>query len=278
MSVGMNDVTSKVAYAYAKQSAFVVVALAFLTVTPTVAYLVVSTGSGGWAELLLLAADALLMAGGATMLYVVLTRRDLARINHACRRIVALLFLVQILVVAVVRLVPHVAGPHLTGEFALALFALAGLVAYPFPLRRGGAVLYDPDGVRALANGRAAALGSLLLLLFAGTRLLAGGDGFALRSLPVSPLVDAGLLEAVAFVASGLFLAMANGPRLPRVIESLLVVALAVSLLLVVEDPTDPRIWAVALGPVALVASELLADHGLAGRLDSGRAIVAHRA
>lgn len=278
MMFGMNEVTSKIAYAYAKQSAFVVVAVALLAVTPSILYLVVVSGSSGWALAVATFGDLVLLAGAVAMLAMVFTRTDLHRINRFCLRIAGILFLVQLGCVIADEFGPHAHVAHLASETALAFFALAAVVSYPFPTRRGGTVLYDPEAVRRLANTRAAAMASLLLVILSLFRLLAHGDEIGFKASPISPYLEAGLLELLAISASGYFLIFRNRPQIHREVEAILVVALAVSFLLAVEDLTNPAAWALALGPVGIVVSALLVDFGLSRRLDTGRTIVAHRA
>lgn len=278
MSFGMDEVTSKVAYAYAKQSAFVVVATALLAVTPTVLYLVLASVHVTWPVLVAVVGDLALLAGAAAILVVVFTRKDLHRINRLALRISGAIFLVQFACVLTDAVVGTGAVRHITSEAALAAFPLAAVVTYPFPIRRGGTVLYSPNAVRRLANARAAAMASLLLVLLASFRLLMQGGAVGLHETPVSPLVDARLFEALAILASGLFLILGSRPFVPRAIESVLVVILALALVLIAEDPHDATAWALALGPIGIVLSAIVVDFGLSRRLDAGRTIVAHRA
>jgi hypothetical protein len=157
----LDHVTSKIAYAYSKQEAFVFLGLAALggSVGPLLA---------GVGDLPILAASGLAMALGAAILALAFTQRDLRRINRTSLTISLLMMLTAIgaLAASVYGPFPRPSAQLEVSLLTLALTAGVSVVAYPLPLRRGDSVLFQPDEILDLANARALAMGALLLATF----------------------------------------------------------------------------------------------------------------
>jgi hypothetical protein len=277
MSFGMNEVTSKIAYAYAKQSAFALLGIALVIGGAATGYLVLREGAGKWPILLSASADALVAAAGAAILGLVVSRANLERVNRPALRVTlgALLVLAVGLAVAAALRGPVV---ELAGQTGLIGLLAIGVVGYPLPIRRGSAVLYAPEAVRQLANARTETLASCLLLAVATPRLLLPGTVPSLGAGALSIGLDAALLDALAVVGALVSVAVRAVGRRVQLLEIVLVLALAIALVLAAEHPLDPVAWALVLPSVAIAGGSLAIVGAWSRRLNVGKTIVSHRA
>jgi hypothetical protein len=266
----MDDVTSKIAFAYSKQQGFVVSALGVMATSGAEAVLERGMLVAAGAELIVL-------VGAAAILGLVATRSNLEKVNHPALRVLAALFIVQ--VIGTVAAIGFEGGGRaaLGGELGGLALIVLGVVSYPFPIRRGSTVLYSPPAVRELANARSLGLGTAGVFAVAALRLLPGGPGL----VPVVPLgLDGGLGAVAALAAVGglSFLLLSPGVRRTRLMEGLLAAAGIVALLGVSGAAGSIDVWAVALGPALVAGLALATVFGFSGRLNQGRTIISHRA
>ncbi len=256
----LNDVTNKVAYAYARYQASLVVAAA----------LVMGGLLATYDELdvpLSTVDDLLLALVGAAIVVVALRNRDLKRITRGTLLLLSTAFLVK-----VVFAFFESPEDRLDESVWVAALALL-LLAHFLPRRMGKTVLYSQGELRALSNGRSLATGLLLALVFSGV-----GEA-ALGVPPRSVLGVLDLLVAVA-CAGGLvcYLLFPIGPRLTAWLSgfagaSLVLAGLASASTFRLGDRVeDPLIALVAL------ASSLVVVWGFSQRINQGKTIIAHRA
>ena len=257
---GLNDVTNKVAYAYARYQASLVV----------VAALVVGGLLATYDELdvpLSVVDDLLLAVLGAALLVVALRNRDLKRINRGALLLLSAAFLLQ-LVFAFLE------SPEDRLDESVWIAALALLLlAHFLPRRMGKTVLFGQGELRALSNGRTLATGLLFALVFSGL-------GEAVLGIPPRSVLGVfDLLVAIA-CTSGLvvYLLFPSGPRLTGWLSgfagvSLVVAASAAASTFKPGDRLDEQLVAL----VAL-ASALVVVWGFSRRINQGKTIIAHRA
>lgn len=289
-SEGMDDVTSKVAYAYAKQQAFVYLALAFLALGALGAGIsleglralglargeLLASGAG-------LVAAAALLAGGVEIVRIVRGRTNLAAVNRPSLRRTLVVGLVLLLVALDLALVApvalHLPSPIGLRVFALAAFLVAAVAAgsYVFPITRGDKVLYGPAEVRALSNRRTLGFANGLGLALALTLLFARRPG-ALAGPLLPGLLGAPLLTVAAVVGFAAYLALPgrSGDGIGQIaLAAFAGIGLAwfVGLL-----PRGAPTAAVALAPVLLALLYFPVRYGLSAPLNRGKKIIAHRA
>jgi hypothetical protein len=270
MYASFEDVTSKVAFSYAKQQAFVYLAIAVAAVTAGAIYL--ERGSP-----IDLVGDLALLAGAAGALAIALPRKDLGRINRPCLRLFAICFVVKLGATGASDAVTRGGGAAPAGDLGLLLLLGVGVVGYAFPLRRGGTVLYAPAAVRELANGRTVALaGAALLVLFAARFVVPGGmDGVG--NDRISPALLGAVGAAAGLAAIAIHLVRPTGVRALRVGEVAIVLGALAGAAGALGAAAPGAAWAVAAGPLGAGGAAVgLIELG-SSRLNRGKAIVARR-
>ncbi|MHB8352085.1 MAG: hypothetical protein ACYDFT_05275 [Thermoplasmata archaeon] len=270
MYPSMDEVTSKVAYAYAKQQAGVVTGFGLLALAPGIAALQGSTE-------LAAAAGLLTAIPGAAFLYITATTTNLEKVGHAAKRVfpAAALLLVGLLAFSIF-LAPLRHGSAQLADLGGLWVALLGVVSYPLPIRRGSVVLYRPAAVRQLADRRAVGLGLGLLAGLSAFEFLPGG----LAAGDASGLTRAVTLLAFAagLVGAALFVARRDSPGTLRPME---ITGIASGLLLgaagYFSGHAGPALW-LAVGPLAIAVLTVAVVHLLSPLWTTGRKIIAHRA
>jgi hypothetical protein len=255
---GMDDVTAKVAYAYSKQQAFAFVGIAL-------AGLGVLLAVSERAELVLVVGDAALVAGGAIVLAYIGTRKNLAKVNRPALRILGFAFLVKLATLPISTFALGASSPDLAGDLASLVFVPAMVIGYPLPIRRSGGVLFAPEEIRVLSDGRTLGVAAAFVAAIGLTAL----------PLPHSPNVSGGLLGS-ALVLDGVTLALAaalavvflrmKGTARTRAGWALFAASVAVGVLALWDLPL------VLAGVAGLVVLLVLAKP-----LNEGKRIISHR-
>jgi hypothetical protein len=255
---GMDDVTAKVAYAYSKQQALAYVGIVLAGIG---ALLAVSER----AELVLVIGDAALLAAGAIILFYIGTRKNLAKINRPSLRILGIAFLVKLVTLPVSTYALAAPSPDLAVDLASLVFLVAMVIAYPLPIRRSGGVLFAPDEIRVLSDGRTVGVAAVFVAAL----------GLVALPLPHSPNVTGGLLgsalvlDAVTLVLAAalavVFLRLRGTPR-SRAGSGLLLGSVVVGVVALWDVPL------IVAGGAGLVVLLILAKP-----LNSGKRIISHR-
>ncbi|MDE1822488.1 MAG: hypothetical protein KGI98_16740, partial [Euryarchaeota archaeon] len=161
-SFSMDDVTSKIAYAYAKQQVFVLLALVG-AVTGALLILEEWPSSSGDTYLGLVD-DVILLLGSVGILALVFTQRDLKRINRHAVAVLGVLLLIKVLVVALSAggLYRVEDSADLGDDVGIPIVLGLALASYPFPVRKGGKNLFAPADIRALSNARTLVFAALV--------------------------------------------------------------------------------------------------------------------
>lgn len=271
MYPSMDEVTSKVAYAYAKQQAGVVGSLALLAAAPGIAWL-----QGSWEAALL--AGLLAAIPGAVFLYITLTTKDLERVGHAAKRVFPAAVLVFLaLLAASVLVAPLRPGGARLADLGGLWIVLVATVSYPLPVRRGATVLYRPAAVRRLADRRTVGIGLTFLVGLAALEFLPGG--FAAAGLPLAARGATLLALLVAVAGVGLYLL--GGADRKGVVPAMAAAAVAAGLLLGIAGDWagfGDRAGPLALTSIAVAGLIVITVVVLNPRLTTGRRIIAHRA
>jgi hypothetical protein len=283
MYSGMNEVTSKVAYAYAKQQAFVYLGLILLIATTGVEYLHrpnpfvfgANTPAPAWIDL---GSSILLVAGSLLVLGIAFTRKNLEAVTRPSLRVVALMLGVELVSIVGSGVVTHGTGPGVAEDLALLLSLGLGVLSYPLPVRRGSAVLYSPAEVQTLSNSRSLGLGAGILALVALLRLVSPGGSIGVEGGPVSASITTVLVLALSILAAAFFVLLPRGSRRPKAVGGVLAAAVIVALLPLLADPWDLTRWAVASLPLSVGLAALIVVGGLSRVLNRGKTIVSHRA
>ncbi len=277
MPFSMDDVTSKIAYAYAKQQVFVLLGLFSVVAGALLVVLEWPTHAGD--SYLGLIDDVVLLLGGLGILSTVAVEKDLKRVNRHAMAVLAVVGLVQVVVLAlsfsgILRI--EDAG-DLSDDLGVAAVIILGLVAYPFPTRRGGG-LYSPEKVRILSNARTLAFAAFAGAVAALGALPSSSEHAAASGMFMSPFSDEIGLLAVGALGVALFLALENGPKLVRWFS----VVVGVELIVAIGGAADQVRSVEALGddvPKVLVALfALVIVFLLSQRLNKGKTIIDRRA
>jgi hypothetical protein len=257
---GLNDVSNKVAYAYARYQASWVIAATVLLggLLATIDELDVPLSTVD---------DLFLVLVGVGIAVLALRNRDLKRINRGTLILLGAAFLVKV-VFALLE------SPEDRLDESVWLVALGLLlVAYFLPRRLGRTVLYPPRELRALSNGRTFAIAFLLALVFSGL-------GEVVLGVPArSPLGIFDLVVAVpALVGLLVYLVHPCGARLTAYLTGFCVVSSVGALLAagstwMLGDRLDEQLVA-----LAALLSALVIVWGLSHRINQGKTIIAHRA
>ncbi|HEV2316825.1 MAG TPA: hypothetical protein VGV89_04540 [Thermoplasmata archaeon] len=273
----MNDVTSKIAYAYAKQQVFVYIGLVLVGVGAGAAAWVGSSLSGRASELVL-ASDLAVLGGGAALLAVAFPRTNLESINHAGLRIVLAALVVKGALLLGAWLVDRASPVSAPLDVGIILLLVSVVVGYPLPIRRGGTVLYSPVAVRALADTRSLTASFVGVLAFGAALLALPAVGLGLRT--GSSLGSVVIFTVVALAAAGLavLFALKEAPLRANLGIGLAAVAGLMALLLPVVNSAGSGSWWSA-APFAWVAFAIVVVVlGLSYRLNRGKTIVSRRA
>ncbi len=263
----MNDVSSKVAYAYAKMEVFTMGAVAMIALC--VGDLITFPEEGFRPAV----DELLLIAAGAFILAQILLLVDLKTINRRSWVLVGIAFLGNLILLGL--------GPTSLRTLFSALAVLTGALAvsYPFPIRRGRTTLYGPEEVRHLSGVRALALAGLAVVVLSVGDLTIHGFNWGNPS-DLLVLVARLSVLVISLVTIGLFLVSRATPGLTRGLVYLAVLDVIPSAYLVILDVVagiapgmtfafpELVIWVAALG-VTL---------GLGEKLTRGKTILAHRA
>ncbi len=277
MPFSMDDVTSKIAYAYAKQQVFVLLGLFSVVAGALLVVLEWPTHAGD--SYLGLIDDVVLFLGGLGILSTVAVEKDLKRVNRHAMAVLAVVGLVQVVVLAlsfsgILRI--EDAG-DLSDDLGVAAVIILALVAYPFPTRRGGG-LYSPEKVRILSNARTLAFAAFAGAVAALGALPSSSEHAAASGMFMSPFSDEIGLLAVGALGVVLFLALENGPKLVRWLS----VVVGVELIVAIGGAADEVRSVEALGddiPKVLVALfALVIVFLLSQRLNKGKTIIDRRA
>ncbi len=277
MPFSMDDVTSKIAYAYAKQQVFVLLGLFSVVAGALLVVLEWPTHAGD--SYLGLIDDVVLLLGGLGILSTVAVEKDLKRVNRHAMAVLAVVGLVQVVVLAlsfsgILRI--EDAG-DLSDDLGVAAVIILALVAYPFPTRRGGG-LYSPEKVRILSNARTLAFAAFAGAVAALGALPSSSEHAAASGMFMSPFSDEIGLLAVGALGVALFLALENGPKLVRWLS----VVVGVELIVAIGGAADEVRSVEALGddvPKVLVALFALVIVFLVSqRLNKGKTIIDRRA
>ena len=277
MPFSMDDVTSKIAYAYAKQQVFVLLGLFSVVAGALLVVLEWPTHAGD--SYLGLIDDVVLFLGGLGILSTVAVEKDLKRVNRHAMAVLAVVGLVQVVVLAlsfsgILRI--EDAG-DLSDDLGVAAVIILALVAYPFPTRRGGG-LYSPEKVRILSNARTLAFAAFAGAVAALGALPSSSEHAAASGMFMSPFSDEIGLLAVGALGVALFLALENGPKLVRWLS----VVVGVELIVAIGGAADEVRSVEALGddvPKVLVALfALVIVFLLSQRLNKGKTIIDRRA
>lgn len=271
MSFSLDHVTSKIAYAYSKQQAFVW--FGSVALLATLGPLLAETGDAS-----LLAGDAVTMACGAAVLALAFTQRDLRRINRNSLLLAVVVLLAQVgtLAAAVLGPKPHPTSAEEAAALLLAVTAGAMVVGYPLPVRRGDTVLFRPSDIADLSESRTLGAGSVFLAGAGAVLLLVPHASAGGTWVPAIWL--AGALLGVGVVGFVLYAAL---PResFPRPWALALP---AVGVLVAAVDLVNGGSSVSALGPGLLpvlgIALVFLVVLVLASRLNQGRTILGRRA
>lgn len=267
----MNDVTSRIAHAYAKHQVFVWSGLLLLGSS----LLSLTLGGESFPDRI----DRVVVAVGGLVLVVhPLRERDLKKLNRTAVLLVGALLVIT----GVASLLAFLGRWDLGGSFArgedatfLGLqFAL--VLGYPFPSRKGSTVLFTPEKVRALSNSRTFGFGSVFLGL-AGAILLVGPSA-GRSSPPFPPDLAPMALVAVGVVGFLLYLATKDPAKVIMPGAILSVVGVGLSAVAAWDAVGTSAVLApaltVALGSVLL----LVLVFALSLRINRGKVIVDRRA
>ncbi|MGI0053874.1 MAG: hypothetical protein ACREC5_02930 [Thermoplasmata archaeon] len=264
----MDEVTSKVAYAYAKLQAGVVGAVALIAVAPEIAAL---QGSLPLSILLGLCA----VGPGAALLWIAANTTDLERTGYAAKRCFPVAGLLWIVILGLAEFQsPLRSGSAQIAELGAFFIAALAIVSYPLPVRRGSVVLYRPAAIRALSDRRATLLGLGLLVGLAAIELLPGGiSSGADLSVRVS------VAGALAAALGGVGLTLAGGVH-RAVRPGGEVLLLASGFLLVLSaglSGWDRTSLLLASGPAAVAVMTVVVLHVVSPELNHGRKIISRR-
>lgn len=206
----LDDVTSKIAYAYSKQQVFAWFGLFALVgvLGPLVAVR---------SDLAALAAEGVTALLGAGILALVFTQRDLKRINRTSLQLALAVLVVQALVAFLSwrGVLPHETPEDLASGVSLAAVAGALVVSYPQPVRRGDAVLYRPSAILDLSNARTLGFGAVFMIAL-GISALASPTPVAVGSWFDPIFVELGILALGAVGLVLFLLGRENGILVPR--------------------------------------------------------------
>ena len=269
MYTPFDDVTSKIAYAYAKQQAFVALA----------GMVLVGASAAALGELrapVFLLANLLILVAAAGALAIIVRRRDLGAINRPCLRLFAAALAGRLALETVGLYFGEAPIAGGAADLGVDLLLAAGTISYVFPLRRGSTVLYRSAEVRELANDRTVALASVALAMLDLGRLigpirsgtLAAFDGFGL-------LLAASVALAVGAAVLGVRPTGRSAGR--RLAEGVLALAtaLTVAAAVVASAPIEGAL--LAADPLGVLLVALGVVHGASERLNRGKTIVARR-
>ncbi len=277
MPFSMDDVTSKIAYAYAKQQVFVVLGLFSVVAGALLVVLEWPTQAGD--SYLGLIDDVVLLLGGLGILSTVAVEKDLKRVNRHAMAVLAVVGLVQVVVLALSfsGILKIEDAGDLSDDLGVAAVIILALVAYPFPTRRGSG-LYSPDKVRILSNARTLAFAALAGAVAALGALPSSSERAAASGLFMSPFSDEIGLLAVGALGVVLFLTLENGPKLVRWLSAVV----GVELIVAIGGAADEVRSVEALGddiPKVLVALfALIIVFLVSQRLNKGKTIIDRRA
>ncbi len=277
MPFSMDDVTSKIAYAYAKQQVFVVLGLFSVVAGALLVVLEWPTQAGD--SYLGLIDDVVLLLGGLGILSTVAVEKDLKRVNRHAMAVLAVVGLVQVVVLALSfsGILKIEDAGDLSDDLGVAAVIILALVAYPFPTRRGSG-LYSPDKVRILSNARTLAFAALAGAVAALGALPSSSERAAASGLFMSPFSDEIGLLVVGALGVVLFLTLENGPKLVRWLSAVVGVELVVA----IGGAADEVRSVEALGddiPKVLVALfALIIVFLVSQRLNKGKTIIDRRA
>lgn len=277
MPFSMDDVTSKIAYAYAKQQVFVLLGLFSVVAGALLVVLEWPTHAGD--SYLGLIDDVVLLLGGLGILSTVAVEKDLKRVNRHAMAVLAVVGLVQVVVLALSfsGILKIEDAGDLSDDLGVAAVIILALVAYPFPTRRGGG-LYSPERVRILSNARTLAFAALAGGVAALGALPSSSEHSAASGLFMSAFSDEIGLLAVGALGVVLFLTLENGPKLVRWLSAMV----GVELIVAIGGAADEVRSVEALGddiPKVLVALfALVLVFLVSQRLNKGKTIIDRRA
>lgn len=270
-SFSLDDVTAKIAYAYAKQQVFAFFGLFSLV-------FVLGEVLGGSTTPPELALGGLTALVGAAVLALVFTQRDLKRVNRTSLllAIAALLLSVVEAALVLLRILPAESAATLGGVAVVAFVSGGLVVSYPLPFKRGGTVLYKPAEIVELANARTLGFGAIFLLLVAVAGLLVrapASTGAFLDPLYLEIIVAA--LGAEGFV---MFILGKKNVGIIRHLRAVMLLALVVAAVLAADVARSTAALSYGLPPLLGAALLLAIVVVLSPRLNHGKTIVSHRA
>lgn len=261
-----DDVTKKVAYAYAKQSVF-----AWLGVFGVVGGAAL-VGWSAWSHSLSIA-GLLLLIGGLGVLAAIFTSKDLKKVNHLALRVNLGVGGALLILVIVAHFVSFESTLQQDVEAAGVLVSLLPTLSYPLPIKRADSALYNPTQVKELADRRTAGFTAGVVAALAAVQLIADHLTGALSNLDLLP---PGVILVVGIIGVILFLGRLTSEKLWLPSAGILAVALVVGALTIVSGPAFSM--AVGLWIASAAASGLAVLTVLSPRLNTGRTIVGHRA
>lgn len=274
----MDDVTGKIAYAYAKQQVFVFVALFGVLYGAAVLLQEWPHGAGDSYGALL--DEIVLILGGLGILVLSLNQKDLKKVN---RHAVVVLLLVLLVKVAIIALsVSKVLAIEDTGDLGddMGTAAVLGLavLSYPLPTRRGGGPLFSKDAVRQLSNLRTLAFASLLVAVVSLSALAVPSEVSVIGPMHTSMATDDLFLSVIGLGGLVLFLALKNSKKLELWLTTVVAIGLVGALFGLANEVGSEGALGDDLSKVIAMALALLVVFVLSPSLNQGRTIVDRRA
>lgn len=273
----MDDVTSKIAYAYAKQQVFVFLGL----VSVVMGALLVGSewpmhAGDTYLEVL---DDVLLLLGGVGILTMAFTQKDLKRVNRHALAILAIVGLVKLLVFALSATGVAVLedSPDLGDDIGVAAVFILALASYPFPTRRGSE-LFSPARIRELSDARTLVFAALVGLVTSASAFPGASEAGASSGLFMPALSDDVGLIVIGLVGLVLFLVLKNGPKLVLWLSVVVGAELLFGVLGFVDEIRNADAFGDDLPKIVVAALALLVVYLLSARLNQGKTIVDRRA
>lgn len=271
MPFSLDDVTSKIAYAYSKQQVFAWFGLfALLGVLGPLA--------AQTHDVVALGLDAVVAAVGAGILALVLTQRDLKRINRTSWYLSAVPFLAEIVlfVLSDRGVLAHQSASDLSVELSAALTALAMFISYPQPIRRGDSVLFKPAEIAQLSKVRTLAFGCLFMIAIGVSTFVSP------TPIPTGRWVDPNLFGQILLVLGALgmvlFVLQRKASWFVGALTALAMVGLAAAVVGAANVASSADVLEDALAPVVGLALLLVVILVLSPILNKGKTIIGHRA